>query len=208
MGAGYRWQPSFPVPGSPAGESSAGGGQLQLRGMEEEPEEAEARPTLGVGAVVVRDDALLMVKRAHEPGRGLWSLPGGRVEHGEHLSAAVAREVREETGLEIEVGDLLGIYEVVGGAVADPQTTAGGAVADQRPAQAPGSSHFVVLDFLAEVTGDATPAAGHDADDVRWVPFESIGALRCTPRLEETLSGWGVFGDPAETGHLAGEEGN
>jgi len=198
--------------------------------MEEEPEEAEARPTLGVGAVVVRDDALLMVKRAHEPGRGLWSLPGGRVEHGEHLSAAVAREVREETGLEVEVGDLLGIYEVVGGAVADPQTivggavadpqtivggavadpqtTAGGAVADQRPAQAPGSSHFVVLDFLAEVTGDATPAAGHDADDVRWVPFESIGALRCTPRLEETLSGWGVFGDPAETGHLAGEEGN
>ncbi|MBA2426220.1 MAG: NUDIX domain-containing protein [Actinobacteria bacterium] len=187
--------------------------------MEEEPEEAEARrPTLGVGAVVVRDGALLMVQRAHEPGRGLWSVPGGRVEHGEHLSAAVAREVREETGLEVEVGDLLGIYEVVGavadpqttlgGAVADPQTTLGGAVADPRPAQAPGSSHFVVLDFLAEVTGDATPAAGHDTDDVRWVPFESIGALRCTPRLEETLSGWGVFGDPAEAGHLAGEEGN
>jgi 8-oxo-dGTP diphosphatase len=110
-----------------------------------------------------------MIRRAKEPGAGLWSLPGGRVEQGEYLAEALKREVAEETGLQIEVHDLVGILEVVG----DP--------------------HYVILDHFAEVTGDDTPVAADDVDDARWVPLEEVAALPCTPRFLETLRGWGVL---------------
>ena len=126
-------------------------------------------PRVGVGAIVVKDGALLMVKRGQEPARGLWSVPGGRVEQGEQLRDAVQREVKEETGLDVEVGDLVGVFEAIG-----------------RP-------HFVILDYRAEPTGDAAPVAAGDADEVRWVPFAQIEDLACTPRLVPTLKGWGVL---------------
>lgn len=109
-----------------------------------------------------------MVRRDRDPGRGLWSVPGGRVEKGEYLNAAVAREVREETALDIRVGTLLGILEVVG----DP--------------------HYVILDFVATLDGDGEPVAGDDVAEVRWVPLDEVADLDCTPRLRETLRGWGV----------------
>lgn len=125
-------------------------------------------PQVAVGAVVVDSGKLLMVKRARDPGRGLWSVPGGRVEKGEYLNAATAREVREETGLTVEVDRLLGILEVVG----DP--------------------HYVILDFLATVDGPAEPMAGDDVAEARWVLLDRVRELDCTPRLRETLRGWGV----------------
>lgn len=125
-------------------------------------------PQLAVGAVVVHDGELLMVRRDREPARGLWSVPGGRVELGEYLNAAVAREVREETGLAIEVGSLLGILEVVG----DP--------------------HYVILDFMASTAGKAPPAPGDDVSEARWVPLDEVAELECTPRFVETMRGWGV----------------
>lgn len=134
-------------------------------------------PTLGVGAVVLLDGSLLMVQRAHDPGAGMWSIPGGRVEAGEYLVHAVHREVLEETGLAVEVGDLLGIHEVIGPA------------------------HYVVLDYSAEVIGDPTPRASGDAADVRWVRMDAIGSLNCTPRFEETLAGWGVLKSADEQGN-------
>ena len=109
-----------------------------------------------------------MVRRANEPSRGLWSVPGGRVEKGEYLSAAVAREVLEETGVTVAVKDLLGILEVVG------------------------EPHYVILDYLAEVVGDPRPEAASDASEARWVPLDEVSVLDCTPRLRETLRGWGV----------------
>lgn len=112
---------------------------------------------------------LLMIRRRNEPGAGLWSLPGGRVEHGEYLADALRREVAEETGLAVEVRDLVGILEVVG----DP--------------------HYVILDYLAEVTGDRTPVAADDVSDVRWVPLEEVTSLECTPRFVETLRAWKVL---------------
>lgn len=133
-------------------------------------------PTLGVGAVVLRGGSLLMVQRDHDPGAGLWSIPGGKVEPGEYLVQAVKREVLEETGVRIEVGDLLGIHEVIGVA------------------------HYVVLDYTAEIIGDPTPRAMGDAADVRWVPLGDIDALDCTPRFEETLAGWGVLTSAGEQG--------
>jgi 8-oxo-dGTP diphosphatase len=126
-------------------------------------------PQIAVGAIIVRDDALLMVKRAHDPGRGLWSIPGGRLEHGEYITDALTREVKEETGVDVAVGDMVGILEVVG----DP--------------------HYVVLDFLAEPAGDAPPRAAQDAAEARWVPLDDVAALDCTPRFVETLRGWGVL---------------
>lgn len=124
---------------------------------------------VAVGAIAVRDGCLLMVRRARDPGGGLWSLPGGRVERGELLEEAVTREVREETGVEVTVRTLAGIFEVVG----DP--------------------HYVVLDFLAEPAGDAPPRAAQDAAEARWVPLDDVAALDCTPRFVETLRGWGVL---------------
>ncbi|HVF52892.1 MAG TPA: NUDIX hydrolase [Actinomycetota bacterium] len=126
-------------------------------------------PVIAVGAVVVKDGSLLMVRRAQEPSAGLWSVPGGRVEHGEYLSDALQREVREETGLEIEVLQLLGILEVVG----DP--------------------HYVILDYVATTSSEGEPVAGTDVSEVRWVPLDDIGALECTPRFEEMLRAWGVL---------------
>jgi 8-oxo-dGTP diphosphatase len=126
-------------------------------------------PRVGVGAVVVHDGALLLVQRANAPGKGLWSLPGGHVEHGELLADAVRREVLEETGLDVEVGDLAGIFEV------------------------PGDPHYVILDFLATVKERGAPLAAGDVGDARWVPLDDVAALDCTPRFVETLTAWGIL---------------
>jgi 8-oxo-dGTP diphosphatase len=128
-------------------------------------------PQIAVGAIIVHDGSLLMVQRGQDPGKGLWSLPGGRVERGEYLVDALRREVREETGLAIEVGDLVGILEVTG----DP--------------------HYVILDYFAAVTGDSAPTPGQDAADARWVPLDDVPKLDCTPRFLETLRAWGVLAD-------------
>ena len=127
------------------------------------------RPIIGVGAVVVKDGALLMVKRGADPGKGLWSIPGGRLEHGEYIVDAIKREVREETGLDVEVGDLLGILEL------------------------PGEPHFVILDHLAAAIGDAAPVAADDAAEVRWVPLAEIESLECTPHFADSMRAWGVL---------------
>ena len=133
-----------------------------------------------VGAVV-RDDAgrLLLIRRGHEPSRGLWSLPGGRVEPGETLEAAVVREVREETGLEVRVGAAVGSVLIPAGAVV-----------------------YDVTDFACTPLDPAVPpVAGDDADGVAWVDAATLAELACTPRLVETLSEWGVLpGSPRAAG--------
>lgn len=117
----------------------------------------------------MRDEKLLMVRRGNDPGRGLWSLPGGRVEHGEYLGDALKREVAEETGLSIDVGDLVGIFEVRG----DP--------------------HYVVLDFFATAADENEPRPAGDVAEARWVPLDEVPTLECTPRFIETMKGWGVL---------------
>ena len=129
-------------------------------------------PQVAVGAIVIHDGTLLMVRRGKEPGRGLWSLPGGKVETGEYLAEALRREVVEETGLEVTVGDLVGIFEVIG------------------------HVHYVVLDFFAEVETASPPRPAGDADEARWVPLDEVVGLQCTPRFVETLRAWGVLEDP------------
>jgi 8-oxo-dGTP diphosphatase len=111
-----------------------------------------------VGAVI-RDEAgrLLMILRGHDPGRGLWSIPGGRVEPGETAEAAVVREVKEETGLDVRCGPLLGRAELPGTAATVVD------IRDFRAYLVPGSA--------------VTPAAGDDAADVRWVTDVDAAAM-------------------------------
>jgi mutator protein MutT len=123
------------------------------------------------GAVIHdRGGRLLLIKRGHEPGAGLWSLPGGRIEPGETDQQAVAREVREETGLTVECRDLLAVVELPG---------LGGAV-------------IQVSDYRAVVTGGEL-AAGDDADDARWVTAAELEALPLTSGLAEYLTSWGAY---------------
>jgi 8-oxo-dGTP diphosphatase len=128
-----------------------------------------------VGAVI-KDEAgrLLLIKRGHEPGAGLWSIPGGRIEPGESNGRALVREVLEETGLAITVGRLLGVVQRPGLA---------GAVVD-------------ISDYLAVVTGGEL-AAGDDAADARWVTPAQLAVLEAggelTSGLTEALTSWGVL---------------
>jgi 8-oxo-dGTP diphosphatase len=124
-----------------------------------------------VGAVVHHEGRLLVVQRGHEPGRGLWSVPGGRVEDGETLEAACAREVREECGIDVVVVRLAGRVE--------------------RPA--PDGATYVIVDLVCEVVGSAQLVAGDDADDARWVTRAELMALPCTAGLVEALDEWGVL---------------
>jgi 8-oxo-dGTP diphosphatase len=125
-----------------------------------------------VGAVV-RDGQgrLLLVRRGTEPGRGLWSVPGGRVEPGESLEEAVVREVAEETGLRVTVGRLVGRVERDG----------------------PGGVVYVIDDFEARVEGAARLTAGDDADEARWFTDDEVAGLPCVEGLVKTLRGWGVL---------------
>ena len=123
-----------------------------------------------VGAIIT-DPAgrLLLIKRGHEPEAGRWSLPGGRIEPGESDEQALVREVREETGLTVTPGRLIGTVD--------------------RPQ--PGGRVLVIRDYAAEVTGgDLT--AGDDAADAGWVSLPGFDGLPLTTGLEEALSTWGV----------------
>lgn len=121
-----------------------------------------------MGAVCVRDGRLLVVQRGRGVGVDSWSLPGGRAEPGETLADAVRRELREETGLEVDVGDLVGIAE---------------RISDR--------AHYVILDFWALASG--TASAGDDAADVAWVDRSALAALDLVDGLWEFLDEHGVL---------------
>ncbi len=125
-----------------------------------------------MGAVVTDEQGrLLMIKRGHEPGAGLWSIPGGRIEPGETDAEALVREMAEETGLTVEPGCLLGRVR---------RPWRDGAVIDIR-------------DYAATVIG-GTLRPGDDAADARWVAAAELDSLEITEGLIEALTEWGVLG--------------
>jgi len=126
-----------------------------------------------VGAIVTDGDGrLLLIQRGKEPALGCWSVPGGRVERGESLPAATAREVLEETGLEVVVGDLVGTVE----------------------RDAPDGSVYVIHDFrCTPAAASLDVVAGDDADDVGWFTHAEVRALHCSPGLVDAFVDWGIL---------------
>ncbi|MDP9143811.1 MAG: NUDIX domain-containing protein [Actinomycetota bacterium] len=120
-------------------------------------------PLVGVGVAVVDDGRILLVQRGHEPARGLWAVPGGKVDFGERLRDAAVREVREETGLLVDVGEVI---------------WAGEHISD--------FGHIVLVDFLGSVTGGELEAAD-DAERAEWVPLTEAAGYPLTPTMYELV---------------------
>ena len=126
------------------------------------------------GIVTDRAGRLLMIQRGNEPAKGLWSIPGGKVEAGESDAAATAREVLEETGLRVSVGPYAGSVE----------------------RDAPDGSAFVIRDYLCRLLDDADASdvrAASDADAAGWFTPDEVRVLACVPGLVEALESWGVL---------------
>lgn len=128
-----------------------------------------SQPVVGVGAVILDGDRVLLVKRGHAPLKGEWSLPGGTVELGETLHEAVIREVREETGLEVTVGPLIEVFDRIDRAP------------DNRIVY-----HFVIVDFACRPSG-GTLGHNSDADDARWVSLDELAEYRITQKATTVI---------------------
>ena len=123
------------------------------------------RPIVAVGAVIIHGERVLLIKRATEPAKGEWSLPGGAVEVGESLEAALAREVREETCLEVTVGPVVEVLDRI-----------------RRDEVDRVEYHYVIVDYLCHPHGD-TATCGSDADEVRWAALDDLASFRLTPTV-------------------------
>jgi 8-oxo-dGTP diphosphatase len=124
------------------------------------------QPLVGLGAIIIENSRVVLVKRAHPPLQAQWSIPGGVLEVGELVRAAAAREAREETGLIVEPGKLLGVYDRV-----------------LRDCAGRVQYHYVLVDFLCRRTGGELLAAD-DAAEVRWFTREQLPELSLA---EDTL---------------------
>jgi len=127
------------------------------------------RPLLGVGAIIVRQEKVLVVRRATPPLKGDWSIPGGLVETGETTREAVVREISEETGLTIEPIELIEVFERI-----------------LRDRDSRVEYHFVVIDYLCRiVSGVSRP--GSDVSEIRWARLDDLEDLRITPETRHVI---------------------
>ncbi len=126
-------------------------------------------PLVGVGAIIIEDSRVLLVKRAHPPLQAQWSIPGGVLEVGELVREAAVREAREETGLIVEPVELLGVYDRV-----------------VRDLEKRVQYHYVLIDFLCRRVGGELAAAS-DAAEVRWFTREELPALKLAEDTQEVI---------------------
>ncbi|MBA3655301.1 MAG: NUDIX domain-containing protein [Actinobacteria bacterium] len=127
-------------------------------------------PGVGVGAIAIDNERLLMIRRGHGPAAGEWSIPGGRVEAGETLAEAVVRELEEETGLEGVCGEFVGWDERIGE-----------------------EFHFVLLAFKVTLLEVNEPVAGDDAAEAAWVPLADVADRQLVDGLAEFLHDNGIL---------------
>lgn len=132
---------------------------------------ASTAPVLGVSAVAVDSDRILLIRRGRGPAAGTWALPGGRVEPGELLAEAVVRELLEETALEAVCGPVIGHVE---------------RITDD-------SHHVVIAHGVTLLDPDVPPIAGDDAAEVDWVPFDEVADLDLVDGLAEFLHDHGLL---------------
>jgi len=130
------------------------------------PPSAPGRPQLAVSAAIFRGPELLLVRRARSPGKGFYSLPGGRVEYGESLTQALAREIAEETALSVEIAALAGWREVLPGPAND--------------------GHYVIMSFAARWTA-GEPLLNDELDDFRWIAPDALGTFKTTAGLADIV---------------------
>ena len=128
------------------------------------------RPLVGVGAVIVREGRAVIVKRGTEPLKGQWSVPGGALETGETLRQCAAREALEETGLTVEAGGVLEVFDAI-------HTDAAGRV----------QYHYVLLDFECRYVGGELRAGG-DAVDARWVTREELDKFQVAETARKVIA--------------------
>ena len=128
-----------------------------------------SQPVVSVGGVVIDGSRVLLVKRGQEPLKGRWSLPGGVVETGEELHAAVAREVREETGLDVDVGPVVEVLDRI-----------------SRDETGRVEFHYVIIDYMCLATGGSLSHAT-DVDDARWVERADLGDYDLTTKVSEVI---------------------
>ncbi len=134
------------------------------------------RPLPAVGAVVFKDDRVLLVRRANPPAKGIWAIPGGSIRAGETLQCAAEREIREETGVTIRACDPVFVFDTI-------EYDDHGAV----------KFHYVIVDLLADyVSGE--PRAGDDATDARWITRDELMRLPVSPITRKLLSEKFQFG--------------
>ena len=127
------------------------------------------QPFIGVGAIIIEGARVVLVKRAHPPIQGQWSIPGGVLEVGEFVCEAAIREAREETGLIVEPGELLGVYDRV-----------------LRDAENRVQYHYVLIDFLCRAVGGELQARS-DAAEVRWFTREELLALNLAEDTQDVI---------------------
>ncbi len=133
-------------------------------------------PLVGVGAIVQKGNRILLIRRANEPGRGLWSIPGGLVEVGESLREAAKREVEEETGIEVEIGDLLDVMENI--------------IRDENGRV---RFHYVLIDFRARpISEDMELSPSSEALEARWFTPEEMKNIPLTRTVRKLLKKMGI----------------
>ncbi len=133
------------------------------------------RPMVGVGVLISDKDRYLIVKRGKDPNSGLWSIPGGLVEIGERVSEAAVREVKEETGLDVNLVRVIGVVDKI---IRDGDSNV--------------KYHFVIIDYLAEQRTGILKAAS-DALEAKWVKADELTRYDLTPSLVELLIGCGYI---------------
>lgn len=127
------------------------------------------RPIFGVGAIILKDEKVLLIKRGQEPLKDFWSLPGGAQETGETTHEALRREILEETGLEIEIIKFATMVDII-------DLDEAGKV----------RHHYTVADYLCRATG-GTLKAGGDAADAKWVKIGDLDKFDLTPKAKEVI---------------------
>ena len=142
-----------------------------------------AAPQIAVGAIVIRDNKVLLIKRGQPPGEGLWSIPGGSVELGETLQEAVEREVREETGVTVRAGNPVYTFDLI-----------------DRDDSGRIRFHYVIVDLAADYVS-GRPRPDDDASEARWVTSEELYMLPTSQTTKDILRQVGDFGRTQSSDH-------